>query len=174
MRRMAIVSVVLALAVGGAFVAAAGEGSGKWDIAGTEIYTTGLGRWICNYVPLDNQLQHYSYTCDGIWDPTVGYFPIVTQGTYFNGECDRTGPNSFLCNQIGYGGTAAYNVFVIYVTYETRERLPDGTTVSTLGACSYAAWQDPFGDEYPAYGCLYDIPIVSQGKPMQVRTAPRP
>jgi len=171
MRGNRIVMVVLALAAAGGFVLA-DEGSGRWDLSGSEIYDTAMGHWICDLVPLDNELHSYSYTCDGIWDPSVGYFPSVTQGTSFHGECDRTGPNSFKCSQIAYGGTASFGVYAIYVTYETRERMPDGTVELVLDACTFAPWQDPFVD-FPLMGCLYGIP-VSDSKKFIVRDVPTP
>ncbi len=171
MWRIVIVAAVLVLAAGSAFVATAGGGHGRWDLAGTEYGATGAGEWVCTFVPLDNALEHYSYTCDGIWDPTGGAFP-VTKGTIWQGQCDRTGPNSFKCSQLAYGGSATYKIVLKYVTYETRERLRDGTLLYKLDSCFFGFWQDPFGDELPAYGCRYNIPQVTDFKRLPVRDAP--
>ena len=97
-------------------------------------------------IPLDNQLSRYYYRCEGVWDPTLGgYFPI-TEATNWTGQCDRTGSNSFKCIQIAYGSDANHHLLLIYTSYETRERLPDGTMLFTLDSCAWGAWQDPFGD----------------------------
>ena len=170
MRGNRIVMVLAALVAAGGFVLA-DEGDGRWDLSGTEILDTALGHWICTYVPLNNDLSSYSYTCNGIWDASLGYFPAVTQGTPYIGECDRTGPNSFMCSQIAYGGTADFEVYAIYVSYESRERMPDGTIVTVMDGCTYAPWQDPFV-EYPLMGCIYGIPILGGAKQMVVREAP--
>ena len=99
-----------------------------------------------------------------------GFFPVV-EATDWVGQCDRTGHNSFKCNQIAYGIDANHKVIVIYMAYETRERMPDGTLQGTLDSCAFGFWQDPFGDEFPVYGCNYNIPVYPQEQ-MTVRDTP--
>lgn len=180
MRGNRIVMVVLALVSAGGFVLAddgfaTGEAHGRWDLSGTIIGSTAYGTWIASYVPLDNSLKSYYCSYDGIWDPTAGgYFFWVTQSTDYAGQCDRTGQNSFKCTSLAYGADALFKVQLIYVTYENLERLPDKTVMRTMDVCVYGSDQDPFGEEYPDYGCWPGTPGVSNWRTLVVRDMPLP
>jgi hypothetical protein len=172
MRANRIVIVVVALVAAGGFVLA-GEASGRWDLSGTQTNVTAYGKWICSFVPRNVELSSYYYNCEGIWDPTGGgYFFWVTQATDFTGQCDRTGPNSFKCSQIAYGANDLFEVQLIYVTYENRERLPDGTMMFKIDFCVYGPGQDPFGEDYPAIGCWYGTSGPAAPNQLVVRDAP--
>lgn len=178
MRRIAIVWAMVALAASGLFVFAGGGGHGRWDIAGTTTATTVNGKWVCSHIPLDNQLSRYDYDCEGIWDPSLGLqfppFSTVAHATDYAGLCERTGPNSFKCSQIAYAADADYQVVLIYVTYETRMRLPDGTIEAKFDSCAFGGWQDPFGGEFPMFGCQYGTPIIIEQLNMPIGDAPTP
>lgn len=178
MRRIAIVWAMVAFAASGV-IAVAGEGGlGRWDIAGTTTATTVFGKWICSNIPLDNQLSLYDYDCEGIWDPTLGLpfppFNTVVHATDYAGLCERTGPNDFKCTQIAYAADAAYQVVLIYVTYETRERFPDGTVEIKMDSCAFAGSQDPFGEEFPMFGCRYGMPVVIEQLYIPIGDTPTP
>lgn len=97
-------------------------------------------------------------------DPTNGgWFPTITRGTDYVGEAVRTSANTFAVTLVAHGINESNVAFPEQFSFERVvtvvlsgeiELIGCETLQSTIWSSVYAPYQDPFGDEPPAFGCL--------------------
>lgn len=139
-----------------------------WNVgsADSELNCTGEGSWIINdssgfvwltlNLPLDNTKKRVGMSMTPVtFDPTLGgAFADVTTLTPMKGIVEQVGANLYDYQWIAYGLTADHDIFYIVRSRGTLSFV-DCDTVDSEGSLGfYGYWQDPFGEEAPAFGCI--------------------
>ncbi len=133
------------------------KGEGAWTATDPSGYT-----WKLLITPLDKTMEKMGVSVTPVnFDPTLGgAFPDVVTLTPLNGVIELADDNLIDYQWVGYGLGADREIIYSLRSRGTLEFL-DCETVEGSGSLGfYGSWQDPFGEEAPAFGCFPSVSLA--------------
>ncbi len=135
------------------------DAEGSFNCTGEGVWTatdSNGNTWQMLTMPLDNTKKNLGWSLTPVdFDPSLGgAFPTVTTLTPGKGAIQEVSSNLYDYQWVAYGISADREIVYILRSRGTLGFLDCDTVEGSGSLAFYGSWQDPFGEEAPAFGCF--------------------